>query len=703
MLALPFTSVSVLSALFALRGQSYLPFAEGGGLEGVSDGLIALAYYVIAGGFFFFLHRRKDLPFPAVFILCGTFIAACGTIHLLAVLAIWHPLPWLLVASKALAAVLALAAVGVLFRVLPHALNLPSRDLLRQTNEQLEQRVQLRTSDLSASNARLAEEVRQREQAEAEIRRLNESLQHRVHELQALLDLLPVGIAIAQDPECQDIRTNRLFAEMLGIPQQQNASLSAVSGKPPTFTVLQHGRELRQDELPMQRAAKENRTFLDFEETIRRHDGRELHVVISVVPLRDAAGNARGCVAAMQDITAQKIAAQERLAFERRLQETQKLESLGVLAGGIAHDFNNLLTGIMGNASIARLELPPGYGSVRSALDNLEQAAMRAADLCKQMLAYAGKGRFVVQPLSLSRLVKETADLLEVSIAKKIALQLHLGEGLPAFQGDASQIRQVLMNLVLNASEAIGERSGIISIRTSVVQATHDYLERAAFGEDVEEGRYLCLEVSDTGAGIDQAMLARIFDPFFTTKFTGRGLGLAAVMGIVRGHKGAIKVYSEPGRGTTFKLLFPAQEMLATPPDPIVHAGMSRKYEGTILVVDDEEAVRAVAVRILRNAGFKVVVADDGSKGVEQVRNSAEPFVAVLLDLTMPQMDGEEAFRLMRELRPDLRVIVMSGFNEQDTTHRFVGRGLAGFVPKPFTAEMLLGKINAVLRNAVPN
>lgn len=695
--------LSLLPALFAPRGQSHQWTTELVTLHGVSDALIAVAYYAFAAGIFYFLRRRKDVPFPALFLLFVTFMVACGTMHLLEVVAIWQPTYWLSGGIKAVAALLALTAVVAFFRVLPRALNLPSPDLLQQTNEQLEQRVQLRTSDLSASNAKLAEEVRHREQAEAEIRRLNESLQHRIHELQALLDLLPVGIAIAQDPECRDIRTNRLFAEMLGIPQQQNASLSAAQGKAPTFAVLQHGRELNEDELPMQRAAKENRAFLDFEETIRRHDGRELHVVISAVPLRDAAGLARGCVAAMQDITAQKIAAQERLAFERRLQETQKLESLGVLAGGIAHDFNNLLTGIIGNASIARLELPPGYGSVRSALDNLEHAAMRAADLCKQMLAYAGKGRFVVQPLSLSRMVKETSELLEVSLNKKTALQLHLGEGLPSFQGDASQIRQVLMNLVLNASEAIGERGGIISLRTSLVQATHDYLERAAFGEDVEEGRYLCLEVSDTGAGIDQTTLARIFDPFFTTKFTGRGLGLAAVMGIVRGHKGAIKVYSEIGRGTTFKLLFPAQEMLATPPDPIVHAGMSRKFEGTILVVDDEEAVRAVAVRILRNAGFKVIVADDGWKGVELVRTNAEPFAAVLLDLTMPQMDGEEAFRLMRELKPNLRVIVMSGFNEQDTTHRFVGRGLAGFVPKPFSAEMLLGKINAVLRNAVPN
>lgn len=558
---------------------------------------------------------------------------------------------------------------------------------------------EMRAADTPSVKQKLESALNQRDQAEAEIRRLNESLQQRVNELQALFDLLPVGIAIAQDPECREIRANRLFAEMLGIQPQQNASFESLAGTQ-ALVVMQNGRELKPEELPMQRAARENRALLDFEQTIRRGDGRELHVVVNAVPLRDSAGNVRGAVATVQDVTAQRFATQERLAFERRLQETQKLESLGVLAGGIAHDFNNLLTGILGNASIARLELPPGHAPVRSALDNLEHAAMRAADLCKQMLAYAGKGRFVVQPLSLSRLVKETAELLEVSISKKATLQLRLAEGLPAFQGDATQIRQVLMNLVINASEAIGDRAGVISITTSFLHATKEYLAAMSYAEQVSEGNYVVLEISDTGGGMDKATLERIFDPFFTTKFTGRGLGLAAVLGIVRGHKGAIHVYSELGRGTAFKILFPALDQLATPPDPIMRAGAEHPESGTILVVDDEEAVRAVAARILRNSGFRVIEAPDGEKAVQIVRSGSENFSAVLLDLTMPRMDGEEAFRLMRDAKPDLKIVVMSGFTEQDTTERFMGRGLAGFVAKPFTAEALLGKMRAVLRAA---
>ena len=697
-LTLSWSGFGVLVAPFS---EWYRWTTEPISLNTILDGLIAIGCYSIATAMLYVVQKRKDIPFRKIFLLVGVFIVAGGTTHLLEGLTIWQPLYGASGGIKTATAVVSLLTVVALFRLVPRVLDQPTPDLLRQT-EQLEQHVRTRTADLSATNERLAREVQQREQAEAEVRRLNESLQHRVHELQALLDLLPVGIAIAQDSECRDIRTNRAFAEMLGISQHQNASLSTPAVKAPTFAVLQQSRELQPEELPMQRAAKENREVLDFEQTIKRHDGRELHVVLSAVPLRDGSGNARGSVATMQDITAQKQAAQERLLFERQLQETQKLESLGVLAGGIAHDFNNLLTGILGNASIARLELPAGYAPVRSALDNVEHAAMRAADLCKQMLAYAGKGRFVIQPLSLSGLVKETVELLEISRNKKAALDLQLGEGLPSFLGDATQVRQVLMNLVINASEAIGDRKGTISIRTGLIHPTPDYLDHATFGDQLDGERYLCLEVNDTGAGMDNTMVARIFDPFFTTKFTGRGLGLAAVMGIVRGHKGVIKVYSELGRGTTFKILFPAQESLATPPDPLTHAGMSQKHEGTILVVDDEEAVRSVATRILRNAGFKVVNADNGVKGVEIVRTTTEPFRAVLLDLTMPRMDGEEAFRLMLELQPDLRVIVMSGFNEQDTTHRFVGRGLAGFVPKPFTAETLLGKVDAVLRNTVP-
>ncbi|MEQ2006185.1 MAG: PAS domain S-box protein, partial [Limisphaerales bacterium] len=249
-------------------------------------------------------------------------------------------------------------------------------------------------------------------------------------------------------------------------------------------------------------------------------------------------------------------AEQERQRMELKLQETQKLESLGVLAGGIAHDFNNLLTSILGNASLARMDLPP-RSPVEHSLEQIEKASLRAADLCRQMLAYAGKGRFVVQPFDLTQLVQDTAHLLQVSVSKKAVLKFDLDAGLPPVLADASQLRQIVMNLVINASEAIGDRSGVIALSTGLVRADRRYLADTHLAGNLPEGDYVFLEVSDTGCGMTPELRARIFEPFFTTKFAGRGLGLAAVLGIVRGHRGALRVYSEPGKGSSFKLLLP--------------------------------------------------------------------------------------------------------------------------------------------------
>ncbi len=667
-------------------------------LHAVSDGLITLAYWAIFLFIAYLIRRRLDLPFRSVFWLFGLFIVACGATHFMEVYTIWFPDYWLSGWVKAVTAVVSLVALVALVRAVPVALQLPSPDALQKLNEDLERRVRERTADLSASNARLENEVRQREGAEAEVRRLNESLQFRLTELQALLDLLPVGIAITEDAQTVELRTNAAYARLTGIPAHRRVSLSDPPFEVPvSIKVFQGDRELSRDELPLHRALDENRSVLDAELRIIHQEGRELQVLASAVPLRDAEGNARGAVTTLQDITAQKLAAQEHLVVERRLQETQKIESLGVLAGGIAHDFNNLLTGILGNSSLARLDLPPGHAAVRASLDNLEQATLRAADLCKQMLAYAGRGRFVIQPLSLSQLVRETTGLLEVSIGRKAGLQLQLAEGLPAFRGDATQIRQVLMNLVVNASEALADKGSTITVSTGSVQAAREFLAKTDYHDQAVEGRYVFVEVSDNGCGMDAVTRAKIFDPFFTTKFTGRGLGLPAVLGIVRGHRGAIQVSSEAGKGTAFKVLFPAMEQLATPPTPLMNAVATAKNSGTILVVDDEETVRRVAKKILNGSGFEVVLAGGGEEAVEVFRKTSGQFAAVLLDLTMPRMDGEQVFRALQEINPKVLVLIMSGFNEQDTIDRFGGRGLAGFLSKPFNAEMLLSKLRAAL------
>ena len=271
---------------------------------------------------------------------------------------------------------------------------------------------------------------------------------------------------------------------------------------------------------------------------------------------------------AVTDITERKSAENKRLQLERQMQETQKLESLGVLAGGIAHDFNNLLTVILGNASLALDELPP-TSAAGDSLKAIEHTALRAAELCRQMLAYSGKGRFVIESIPLGALIRDMVSLLKASISKKAMLHLNLAESLPPLRGDPSQIRQIVMNLVINASEALGDHAGTITLATGLLDESPEPLAGVHFGEPLAQGPYVWLEVSDTGCGMDPETRRRIFEPFFTTKFTGRGLGLSAVLGIVRGHQGALKVQSEPGKGTTFKVLFPAApQELPTPPRP---------------------------------------------------------------------------------------------------------------------------------------
>ena len=398
----------------------------------------------------------------------------------------------------------------------------------------------------------------------------------------------------------------------------------------------------------------------------------------------------------LRDITERKQAEERQKNLEAKLQQAQKLESLGVLAGGIAHDFNNLLMGVLGNADIALLELPP-ESPARGELQNITTAALRAAELTKQMLAYSGKGKFVVEALNLSKLVEEMAHLLEVSISKNVVLKYNFPDDLPAIEADAGQIRQVVMNLILNASEAIGEKSGVVAVSTGVIEADRSYLSETYLDENPPEGDYVSLEVADTGCGMDEQTRKKIFDPFFTTKFTGRGLGLAAVLGIVRGHGGALKIYSEPQRGTTFKVLFPASQKPAE--ESVATSATEQQWRGSgvILVVDDEEAVRIATKRMLEKLGFTVLTAEDGRAALEVFRGRADEIVAVLLDLTMPHLDGEETFRELRRIRPDVRVILSSGYNEQETTDRFAGKGLAGFLQKPYRVRQLGRKIRQVL------
>jgi PAS domain S-box-containing protein len=423
-----------------------------------------------------------------------------------------------------------------------------------------------------------------------------------------------------------------------------------------------------------------------FEKVYIHKQGQLVWGQVSSSLVRSAEGEPLYFISHVIDISARKRAEEERLNLERQLLQTQKLESLGVLAGGIAHDFNNILMAIIGNADLALMKLLP-ESPVVTHLRQIEQAAARAAELARQMLTYSGKGRFLIENLDLNRLIEETLHMLEVSISKKAVLRLNLTPHLPAVAADASQIRQIVMNLVINASEAIGDESGVIVINTGSVECDRNYFKDHVLNESIAAGLYVCLEVTDTGCGMDQETLSRIFDPFFTTKFTGRGLGMAAVHGIVRGHKGAVKIRSEPGRGTTFKVLLPATERPVDVPGNLP-SNDACQGRGTVLLVDDEEMVRDVGAELLKTLGFSVITANDGIEALALYRSTPD-ISCVILDLTMPRMDGGQCFRELRQINPDVKVIIASGYSEHEVAQKFGGLGVAGFIQKPYSLAAL--------------
>jgi len=420
-----------------------------------------------------------------------------------------------------------------------------------------------------------------------------------------------------------------------------------------------------------------------------RRDGSEFPVEVGLSPIQ--VGGQDLTLAFVNDVTRRKEAEARRLEVESKMIEAAKLESLGVLAGGIAHDFNNLLTAILGSASLASMEVTRigGNSELRESIEIIRGTAKRAAGLCKQMLAYAGKGQFVVEALSLTTLVNQMIDLVRASVSKHIQLAFELDTAAPAVVMDATQIRQVVMNLVINASEAIGDKHGKITVSTGVRHFDADYLRRSLIGGEASPGMYAFFAVSDTGCGIPQSDIAKIFEPFFTTKFTGRGLGLSAVLGIVRGHKGMMTVTSEVGLGTTFLLMLPPTHVEASVAGAFSVGVGTWRGSGRVLVVDDEEDVCRTSSRMLRELGFEAVTARDGEEALEMFKAEPHAIRLVLLDLTMPRRDGEETFRELKRIRPDVRVVLMSGFNQAEATVRFGPSELAGFLAKPFTSETL--------------
>jgi PAS domain S-box-containing protein len=543
------------------------------------------------------------------------------------------------------------------------------KQLLRK-NLELEQRAQERVREFAQINEELQRDIRDRKSTETQ---LSESLELN----ERLMEVLPGGIVhVAANGSI--LRANLEASRILGLTYDELAQRYVNDFE--VATIFEDGSHCPASEYPVSKAIVTGQQQPATTIGVRKPNGEISWAMFRAVPTRDSQTQAiTGAVCTFLDIT-------ERKRFEDKVRHTQKLESLGVLAGGIAHDFNNLLVAILGNASIAR-SLPECSEKIGELLEEVELGARRAADLTKQMLDYAGQGRSRVESVDVPAAVREMAKLVKALIPKLVGLHYHVQDGLPRIDADPTQLRQVIMNLVTNAAEAIGQRSGRI-----VVSVEQLYLSQADIDSSVgaaSPGECVCLEVTDDGAGMDSITAARVFDPFFTTKFKGRGLGMAAVLGIVRGHRGAIHIESREGIGTRVRVFFPAPRQdspVATP------SGGAR---GIVLVVDDDDGVRAVGKTALSNAGYQVVTANNGSEGLRMFERYGTQLKLILMDVTMPGLDGFEALRRIRESGSNIPVLLTSGYEVDPSTA--AAAHSSGILEKPYDVGQLLEAVQRAL------
>jgi PAS domain S-box-containing protein len=475
---------------------------------------------------------------------------------------------------------------------------------------------------------------------------------------------------------------NRRWFDFTGLDEERSYGLQ--------FEGVIHTEDIAANDAAWRHALAAGETFTGEFRLRRTADTSWRWQLVRAVPLRDESGRVVKWFGTSTDIEDQKRS-------QDSYREAQRLESIGLLAGGIAHDFNNLLTGVMGHISLALDELPED-SRPKSYLEYAMRASERAADLTRQLLAYSGKGRFFIEAVNLSTVVRDIGSLLESSIPKKVELDLQLAPNLPPIEADVTQIQQLVMNMVINGAEAIGEdRPGVVRVTTSLQDVDEEHLREGGFAlNGIAPGKYVSIEVLDTGCGMTDDVKARIFDPFFTTKFTGRGLGMSAALGIVRGHKGAIQVQSEPGKGSRFRILLPLPEECARDASPQDEAAGA----DTVLVVDDEETVRGTAVAMLERCGYRVVTANDGRAALDIFCAAPGRFTLVLLDLTMPVMGGREVLEEMKRIRPDVVVIASSGYSEDIAMQHFPARDVAGFIQKPYNTEMLQTKVREALESS---
>jgi len=543
---------------------------------------------------------------------------------------------------------------------------------LQAANDDLERRVEERTAELTAANAHLSRVITERERAQSALRTSEEAFR-------SFMGHFP-GLACIKEADTTWIYANEGFRSYLGLDPDALTGVTNAEIFPERTA-----SEMTQDDL---RVLSTGRT----ERIEREFGGRSWVTQRFLIPRSDGAPRLGGLALDVTDVRRNE---EERRKLEQQMEQSQRLESLGVLAGGIAHDFNNLLTAILANINLLRATAPPDAPGA-ACLSDAESAARAAAGLCQQMLTYSGRAPFAAELLDLGALVGDMAQLLRSSVSRRLGLDARLAEGLPLVEGDRSQLQQVVMNLVINAAESMGEGDGTVTVTTSVVAAGPERLRAALLGEGLPAGRYVCLEVADMGCGMDLATQRRIFEPFFTSKFAGRGLGLSAVLGIVRKSGGAIEMESAPGRGSRFRMLLPiAGAAVASGAGP--RAAGEWTGSGRVLVVDDDPLVRRAAARVLRRLGFEVLEAPGGAEGIELYERNAGKIRAVILDLTMPHLDGVETLRGLRAVDPGARVLVASGHAGEEVRARFQDVQPDRILQKPYDLDVLRENLRAVL------
>lgn len=545
--------------------------------------------------------------------------------------------------------------------------------------------------DATIVRLRMTEERDERARALREVERYAGALQAseravraQLMELDNLYSSAPVGLSLI-DAEMRFRRVNRHWELLDGIPAERHLgqTVGAVLGEGGRALAELCGEVLRT-----------NTARSKVELCLPAGEGgsgsaarRQQTWLVSCYPLHEHVGQVTGVQVVVLDMSDVKAAQERQRLLELQVQQSQKLESLGVLAGGIAHDFNNLLTGILGNTSLvsqrARFD-----DKTRVQLAAIEEMVGRAADLTHQMLAYAGEGTMQARFVDLAGVMREALPLLRASVTRSARLNVRCDDGMPPVVGDPAQLRQVLLNLVINASEALNGEGGRVDVRVYSRDCTAQELGECVVCDSPWPGKYVCIEVQDSGAGMERAAVSRIFEPFYSTKFTGRGLGLAVVVGIVRKHRGAIQVESEVGQGTVFRVLLPSSQVTSRPPEEVRSGGEWRGH-GLVLVIDDEVAVQETVAIMLEDMGFDVVRASDGREGEATFTRLKDQLSAVLLDLTMPGQSGQETYHAIRRIDSRVPVILSSGYNEEQVRRQFEGEDSLMFLPKPYSYDRL--------------